>query len=71
MDARSWYSQVLKEQAAMERTISVVQEIASLLAKYDVEGVAEMLKVQRDELPEEMHATLQRMEENLRKYRPY
>ena len=68
---RSFASQVLKEQAAMERTISVVQEIASLLAKYDVEGVAEMLKVQRDELPEEMHATLQRMEENLRKYRPY
>ena len=68
---RSFASQVLKEQAAMERTISVVQEIASLLAKYDVEGVAEMLKVQRDELPEEMHATLRRMEENLRKYRPY
>ena len=61
----------MKEQAAMQRTISTVQEIASLLARYDVEGVAEMLKVQRDELPEEMHATLQRMEENLRKYRPY
>ena len=68
---RGFARSILKEQAAMERTISVVQEIASLLAKYDVEGVAEMLKVQRDELPEEMHATLQRMEENLRKYRPY
>ena len=68
---RGFARDMLKEQAAMERTISVVQEIASLLAKYDVEGVAEMLKVQRDELPEEMHATLQRMEENLRKYRPY
>ena len=68
---RGFARTILKEQAAMERTISVVQEIASLLARYDVEGVAEMLKVQRDELPEEMHATLQRMEENLRKYRPY
>ena len=68
---RGFARTLLKEQAAMERTISVVQEIASLLAKYDVEGVAEMLKVQRDELPEEMHATLRRMEENLRKYRPY
>ena len=68
---RGFARRILKEQAAMERTVSVVQEIASLLARYDVEGVAEMLKVQRDELPEEMHATLQRMEENLRKYRPY
>ena len=68
---RGFARDILKEQATMERTINVVQEIASLLAKYDVEGVAEMLKVQRDELPEEMHATLQRMEENLRKYRPY
>ena len=68
---RGFARDILKEQATMQRTINVVQEIASLLAKYDVEGVAEMLKVQRDELPEEMHATLQRMEENLRKYRPY
>ena len=68
---RGFARTILKEQATMQRTINVVQEIAGLLARYDVEGVAEMLKVQRDELPEEMHATLQRMEENLRKYRPY
>ena len=68
---RGFAHAVLKEQAAMERTISVVQEIASLLAKYDVEGVSRMLETQRDQLPEEMHATLHRMEENLRRYRPY
>ena len=68
---RGFARDILKEQATMERTISAVQEIASLLAGYDVDGVAQMLEEQRDELPEEMHATLRRMEENLRKYRPY
>ena len=68
---RGFANQVLKERDTMQRTISTVQEIASLLAGYDVEGVTDMLEVQRAYLPEEMHATLRRMEENLRKYRPY
>ena len=68
---RGFARDILKEQATMERTISTVQEIASLLARYDIEGVTDMLEEQREQLPEEMHATLQRMEENLRRYRPY
>ena len=68
---RGFAREVLKEQAAMERTIATVQDIASLLAGYDVEGVARMLEAQETLLPEEMRATLQTLEENLRKYRPY
>ena len=68
---RAFARQVLKEQASMEKTIEAVQEIASLLAKYDVEGVARMLKMREAELPEQMYETLQTMERNLRMYRPY
>ena len=68
---RGFAREVLKEQSSMESTIKAVQDIASLLAGYDVEGVAELLEAQRVQLPEEMHATLQTLEENLRKYRPY
>ena len=68
---RGFAREAMKEQAAMERTINAVQKIASLLAGYDVEGVARMLKDQETLLPEEMHATLQTLEENLRRYRPY
>ena len=68
---RGFAHEVLKEQEAMERTINAVQEIASLLAKYDVEGVARMLAARGSELPEEMYETLQTMEQNLRRYKPY
>ena len=67
---RSFVRDVITEQKAMERTIDTVQEIASLLARYDVEKVAELLEAHR-ELPEEMTAALRGLEENLRKYRPY
>ena len=62
---------LLKEQESMERTINVVQEIASLLAGYDVEQVAELLKTHEGDLPEGMTEALRNLEENLRKYRPY
>ena len=68
---RGFARDVLKEQAAMEKTIEAVQEIASLLAKYDVEGVARMLKMREEELPEQMYETLHSLEQNLRMYRPY
>ena len=68
---RGFAREILKEQASMERTINAVQEIASLLAKYDVDGVARMLKMREAELPEQMYETLQTMERNLRMYRPY
>ena len=68
---RGFARAILKEQEAMQRTIATVQDIASLLAGYDVEGVARMLEAQETLLPEEMRATLQTLEENLRKYRPY
>ena len=62
---------LLKEQASMERTINVVQEIASLLAGYDVEQVAELLKAHEGDLPEGMTVALRRLEENLRMYKAY
>ena len=62
---------VLKEQESMRRTISVVQEIASLLAGYDVEQVAEMLDAHGGDLPEGMTAALWRLEKNLRMYKAY
>ena len=68
---RGFARDVLKEEQAMQRTINAVQEIASLLARYDVDEVARMLDAQETLLPEEMHATLRKMEGNLRKYRPY
>ena len=68
---RSFARQVRKEQEVMQRTISTVQEVSRLLAKYDVEGVARMLSEQQRELPALMHETLKQMEANLRNYRPY
>ena len=68
---RGFARDVLKEQRSMERTISIVQEIASLLAGYDVEGVAEMLEAHREELPEGMIGALRGLEENLRSYKAY
>ena len=68
---RGFAHEVLKEQESMEQTINAVQEIASLLAKYDVEGVSRLLVARSSELPEQMYTTLQTMEQNLRLYRPY
>ena len=68
---RRFAHNVLKEQESMIRTISVVQEIASLLAGYDVEQVAEMLDVHGGDLPEGMTAALWRLEKNLRMYKAY
>ena len=68
---RGFAHEVLKEQASMERTINTVQEIASLLASYDVEKVAELLEAHRDELPEGMSAALRALEKNLRSYKAY
>ena len=68
---RGFATTVMKEQAAMQRTISAVQEITALLAKYDVDGVARMLDARKALLPPEMLATLETMELNLRRYRPY
>ena len=62
---------IVKEQESMERTINTVQEIASLLAGYDVEQVAELLKKHGGDLPEGMTVALRRLEENLRMYKAY
>ena len=62
---------ILKEQATMERTINTVQEIASLLAGYDVERVAELLAEHHGQLPGEMAFALRSLEENLRVYKAY
>ena len=71
MVTRSFARQVLKEQASMERTINAVQEIASLLAGYDVEKVAELLGEHEHELPEGMTVALRALEKNLRSYKAY
>ena len=68
---RGFARQVLKEQASMERTINRVQEIASLLARYDVEKVAELLEEHEHELPEGMTVALRALEKNLRSYKAY
>ena len=68
---RGFAHNVLKEQASMERTINAVQEIASLLAGYDVEKVAELLATHEHELPEGMTTALRSLEENLRVYKAY
>ena len=68
---RGFAREVLKEQASMERTINTVQEIASLLARYDVEKVAELLEEHRDELPQGMTVALRALEKNLRLYKAY
>ena len=62
---------LLKERESMERTINTVQEIAALLAGYDVEQVAELLKVHGGDLPEGMTEALRNLEENLRMYKAY
>ena len=68
---RGFARQVLKEQASMERTINAVQEIASLLARYDVEKVAELLEEHEHELPVGMTVALRALEKNLRSYKAY
>ena len=68
---RGFARDVLKEQATMERTINTVQEIASLLAGYEVEQVAELLATHEHELPEGMTTALRRLEQNLRVYKAY
>ena len=61
----------LKEQTSMQRTIATVQDIASLLAGYDVEKVAELLEEHGGELPEGMTTALRKLEQNLRVYKAY
>ena len=68
---RRFARDVRKEQESMERTINAVQEIASLLAGYDVEKVAELLEEHEHELPQGMTAALRALEKNLRSYKAY
>ena len=55
----------------MKCTINTVQEIAMLLAGYDVEKVAELLEEHGGELPEGMTTALRKLEQNLRVYKAY
>ena len=68
---RKFADDLLKEQASMGRTISVVQEIATLLGGYDVERVAGLLEAHEGTLPREMSDALRRLEQNLRMYKAY
>ena len=68
---RGFARDVLKEQATMQRTINTVQDIASLLAGYDVEKVAELLEEHGGELPEGITTALRKLEQNLRVYKAY
>ena len=62
---------LLKEKESMQRTVATVQDIASLLAGYDVEKVAELLEEHGGELPDGMTAALRALEQNLRVYKAY
>ena len=68
---RSFARDLLKEQTSMQRTIATVQDIASLLAGYDVEKVAELLEEHGGELPDGMTTALRKLEQNLRVYKAY
>ena len=68
---RRFAQQVEREQNAMERTISTVEEITRLLARYDVDAVADMLEASKGELPDMMFLALRQMEGNLRAYKPF
>ena len=68
---RAFARDLLKEQTSMQRTIATVQDIASLLAGYDVEKVSELLEEHGGELPEGMTAALRKLEQNLRLYKAY
>ena len=68
---RGFARAVLKEQASMSNTINTVQDIASLLAGYDVEKVAELLEEHEDDLPEGIITALRTLEGNLRGYKAY
>ena len=68
---RGFAEDAMKQQESMERTIDTVQEIASLLARYDVKHVAELLEAHQKDLPEGMTAALRRLEGNLRVYKAY
>ena len=71
MATRGFAREVLKEQASMEKTINTVQVIASMLAQYDVEGVASLLTTHEADLPAAMTEALRHLEENLRLYKAY
>ena len=60
-----------REQETMERTVGTVEEIALLLAGYDVDRVAQILSAKRDELSPEIFVALQTIERNLRSYLAY
>ena len=66
---RGFAASVRKEQATMQRTIDTVQEIAVLLAAYDLDRVNEILS--KSALPAEMHSALEALESHLRQYQPY
>ena len=60
-----------EKQESMRRTIVTVQEIATLLAGYDVQRVADMLDTHGSELPDKMTTALRALEQNLRVYKAY
>ena len=68
---RGFAREVLREKERMVCTMNTVQEIASLLAGYDVEKVAELLDVHEGDLPEGMTEALKALEKNLRMYKAY
>eukprot|EP01061_Rhynchopus_euleeides_P015989 TRINITY_DN27143_c0_g1_i1.p1 TRINITY_DN27143_c0_g1~~TRINITY_DN27143_c0_g1_i1.p1 ORF type:complete len:586 (+),score=156.50 TRINITY_DN27143_c0_g1_i1:171-1760(+) len=68
---RGFADEVLQEQESMQNTIAIVEEIATRLGAYDIDTVATLLEWKQEDLPEAMYAALQRLEHNLRVYKPY
>ena len=69
---RGFAEQAQREQASMQHTINTVQDIATLLARYDVDAVSDILAHPSTiSLPEDMISALRALEHNLREYRAY
>ena len=70
---RGFADDATREHNAMQTTISTVQEIATLLAAYDIDRVADILARPdtRLQIPPEMHTALSTLGEHLSTYRPY
>ena len=67
----SFAGQVTTEQAAMAKTIAIMEEVSHHLAGYNVEKVRQVLCNNSASLPPKILEAMQGIEENLRQYRPY
>eukprot|EP00754_Rhynchopus_humris_P007627 Rhum_TRINITY_DN13516_c0_g1::Rhum_TRINITY_DN13516_c0_g1_i1::g.60904::m.60904 len=69
---RAFSHAVLKQKDYLQSSVDTAQRITELLAKFDLdEAELALCRVDEDSSPEEMHAVLRQLLQNLRSYRPY